>query len=121
MTQDTVSESAMKDAKALISSLELSYLQELVSHINDEIKRRQRDGMRDAIAKIRNIAEANGIDLASLAVKVARPYKAQAPVLAKYRNPNDTAQEWTGRGRTPKWLQAALDAGADLETFKIAA
>jgi DNA-binding protein H-NS len=28
-----------------------------------------------------------------------------------HRNPDNPAQTWTGRGRKPRWLVAALDAG----------
>lgn len=35
----------------------------------------------------------------------------------RYRGPD--GQEWAGRGRRPQWLKAALDAGADVEQFRI--
>jgi DNA-binding protein H-NS len=37
---------------------------------------------------------------------------------AKYRNPKDTSQTWTGRGRKPNWLVEALGQGAKLESFE---
>ncbi|MCK8786762.1 H-NS histone family protein [Roseomonas sp. NAR14] len=37
----------------------------------------------------------------------------------KYRGPN--GEEWTGRGRKPKWLMAAEADGKDPEQFRIAA
>jgi DNA-binding protein H-NS len=30
----------------------------------------------------------------------------------KYRNPADPQQTWTGRGRSPQWVQALREAGA---------
>lgn len=39
--------------------------------------------------------------------------------IAKYANPNDTSQTWTGRGRRPDWLIARLKKGASLEDFAI--
>ena len=38
---------------------------------------------------------------------------------AKYRNPKDTSQTWTGRGRKPNWLVDAVKKGAKLESFEI--
>lgn len=35
--------------------------------------------------------------------------KPKGALPAKYRGPN--GEEWSGRGRNPKWLQAAIDAG----------
>jgi DNA-binding protein H-NS len=36
-----------------------------------------------------------------------------------YRNPNDPSQTWTGRGRRPRWLVAALDAGNTVEQCRV--
>ena len=38
---------------------------------------------------------------------------------AKCRNPKDTSQTWTGRGRKPNWLIEAVKKGAKVETFTI--
>ena len=35
----------------------------------------------------------------------------------KYRNPKDTSQTWTGRGRKPNWLVDAVKKGAKIDTF----
>jgi DNA-binding protein H-NS len=40
-------------------------------------------------------------------------------VAAKYVNPDDRSQTWTGRGRKPKWLVAKLEKGAKLEDFAV--
>jgi DNA-binding protein H-NS len=38
---------------------------------------------------------------------------------AKYANPEDRSQTYTGRGRRPKWLEARLKKGAKIEDFAI--
>jgi DNA-binding protein H-NS len=40
-------------------------------------------------------------------------------IVAKYRNPKDTSQTWTGRGRKPNWLVEALKKGAKIDSFAI--
>jgi DNA-binding protein H-NS len=35
----------------------------------------------------------------------------RAPSVPKYRNPADHAQTWSGRGRQPRWFEAALRKG----------
>lgn len=40
-------------------------------------------------------------------------------VAAKYVNPDDPSETWTGRGRKPRWLNAKLQEGAKLERFLI--
>lgn len=39
--------------------------------------------------------------------------------VAKYANPADRSQTWTGRGRKPNWVVAGLKKGASLEDFAI--
>jgi DNA-binding protein H-NS len=39
--------------------------------------------------------------------------------VAKYANPDDRSQTYTGRGRRPKWLEARLKKGAKLDDFAI--
>jgi len=36
-----------------------------------------------------------------------------------YRNPNNSAETWSGRGRQPKWVRDALARGARLEDLTI--
>jgi DNA-binding protein H-NS len=38
---------------------------------------------------------------------------------AKYRNPNDPMQTWTGKGRKPRWMAEALERGVQLEEMEI--
>lgn len=40
-------------------------------------------------------------------------------VAAKYANPDDPGETWTGRGRKPRWLNAKLQEGAKIEKFLI--
>jgi DNA-binding protein H-NS len=40
-------------------------------------------------------------------------------VAPKYRNPENPAETWAGRGLKPRWLSAALKAGKKLEHFSI--
>jgi DNA-binding protein H-NS len=41
-------------------------------------------------------------------------------VSAKYRNPKDHAQRWSGRGGRPQWVADHLAAGGTMEEFTIA-
>ena len=40
-------------------------------------------------------------------------------VAVKFRNPDNPDDTWTGRGRQPKWLVAALKKGAKLDDFAL--
>jgi DNA-binding protein H-NS len=41
-------------------------------------------------------------------------------VLPKYRNPDTPTETWSGRGKQPRWLVAALKTGHRIEEFAIA-
>lgn len=45
---------------------------------------------------------------------------ARGPVAPKYRNPENHAETWAGRGLKPKWLTAAIKGGKSIDAFLIA-
>lgn len=47
------------------------------------------------------------------------PRRKYPKVLPKYCNPLVPTETWSGRGKMPRWLVAALKAGLKLEDFKI--
>jgi DNA-binding protein H-NS len=46
--------------------------------------------------------------------------RAYPPVQAKFRNPDRPSETWTGRGKLPRWLDAKLKAGEQIDLFRIA-
>lgn len=48
-----------------------------------------------------------------------RPRRKYPRVLPKYRNPQ-TSETWSGRGKRPRWLVAAMKSGRKIEEFRIA-
>jgi DNA-binding protein H-NS len=40
-------------------------------------------------------------------------------VPVKYRNPKNTAEVWSGRGRMPLWLGGQIEAGRNREDFLV--
>jgi DNA-binding protein H-NS len=51
--------------------------------------------------------------------KAARRHYPQ--VFPKYRNPAVPSETWSGRGKQPRWLVSALEAGGRIEDFRIPA
>ncbi len=47
------------------------------------------------------------------------PRRKYPKVLPKYCNPLTPSETWSGRGKQPRWLVAALKTGHKLEEFKI--
>jgi DNA-binding protein H-NS len=54
------------------------------------------------------------------AKEIARAPRRKYPrVYPKYQNPNEPSETWSGRGKTPRWLAAALKTGHNLKDFAI--
>jgi DNA-binding protein H-NS len=101
-----------------IENLSSEELRELQKKIEQQLKVRQRTEREAAIERIYNIAHGLGMTLNDLIGKGGiKPAKAKVAV--QYRNPTDASQEWTGRGRQPKWVKEALDAGKTLGALRV--
>ncbi|HJY91641.1 MAG TPA: H-NS histone family protein [Candidatus Acidoferrum sp.] len=59
------------------------------------------------------------IDRASNFIRLDRVRRPYPKVLPKYRNPQNPAETWSGRGKQPRWLGAQLRAGKNLNKFLI--
>jgi DNA-binding protein H-NS len=70
--------------------------------------RREKDGRRSD--RVGNLSPAE------TAVPPRRKYPRVFP---KYRNPKQPSETWSGRGKQPRWLAAALKSGHTIEEFAI--
>jgi DNA-binding protein H-NS len=43
----------------------------------------------------------------------------KAAVVAKYANPADASQTWTGKGRQPEWFKTAMAAGKNRDDLEL--
>jgi DNA-binding protein H-NS len=100
-----------------LSELSFTELQDLHVKITTAIEQQQAAVKADAKKQILELAKAHGLSLDDLMSKAA--VSARKPVEAKYRNPSDATQSWTGRGRKPVWVQALLDEGFSLDDLAI--
>ena len=98
-------------------------LQDLLAQradIEKKIADVQREARADAVAKVRALMAEHGLSAADISGKAStgRAAKPAGKVAAKYRNAA-TGETWSGRGLQPKWLKAALAAGAKIEDFAL--
>ena len=56
---------------------------------------------------------------AAKAEKPARKKRTSTPPKAKYANPADSKQTWSGRGRKPGWFTEAIAAGTSADAMEI--
>ena len=80
-----------------------------------------------ALEAAQKTAAAHGFSLSELTVakeKVGKAPKkaakaAPAKSVARFANPADASQTWTGKGRQPQWFKDAVAAGADPESMAL--
>ena len=117
-----------------ISKLTVSELEELIKICNSQIESRKKTKKKELAKTFRELAKSEGLDVSeivedkpsvtrkrrgkkSTAKKAGR--KKRGKVAPKYRNPANSRETWTGRGRKPLWVVAALDSGKKLQDLAI--
>jgi len=104
-----------------LSGYNLAELKDLQHDIEREIKGRQHQDLQKAREQILAIAQEAGVSVEELLAaggKKSKTSKGQK-VQARYQNPSDNSQTWTGRGRQPKWIAEGLAKGKALDDFRI--
>jgi DNA-binding protein H-NS len=93
-----------------LESLGLGELEALAKEIEKAIKRRQAENLVKAREAAEAAARQHGFSLEE--VVGSRSSLRSAPSsAARFRNPDNVAQTWTGRGRQPQWFKNALMSG----------
>jgi DNA-binding protein H-NS len=93
--------------------------EELTKILSDKIVAEKRElekrlAQLNRVEIIREPGSANPISVADRA-----PRRKYPKVLPKYCNPLTPSETWSGRGKQPRWLVAALKTGHKLDEFKI--
>jgi DNA-binding protein H-NS len=99
-----------------LSLKELKKLQRDIAAAIDSYETRVRS---HALSELDTRARELGFSLAELTGGAVAPKAKRAPAKAKYANPANSADTWSGRGRKPAWFDAALAQGVSLETLSV--
>jgi len=100
-----------------LSKLSVIELRDLLEQAQKEEKNRSKSEVEAARNQIYAIAHRLGLPLKDLIGTSIR--KTAAKVSVQYRNPADSSQEWTGRGRQPNWVKELIASGKDLQTARV--
>jgi len=100
-----------------LSNMSASDLRNLQEQVKRELKKRETQDLQKAKEEIFAIAQRVGLPLKELVATNSRGKG--GTVAARYRNPQDSGQQWTGRGRQPKWVKDWLDAGNPIDDLRI--
>ncbi|WP_240608034.1 H-NS family nucleoid-associated regulatory protein [Pararhodobacter oceanensis] len=97
-----------------LSLKELKQLQKRVETAITEFKDRE---TRRALEEVEAFARDRGLSPADLQALMRK--RTRRPATPKYADPNDPSVTWSGRGRRPHWVTAALADGKTLDDLAI--
>ncbi len=91
-------------------------LQALSRDIDVELRRRGDEERKRVLAQMKELAASVDMTLEEvIAYSSSKKTKGEP----KYQNPADPRQTWTGRGKRPSWIKAALEQGKSLDELRI--
>lgn len=91
-----------------LKSMNHSQLAELIKRAEQRKSEVAKERVVKVREKIQALIKSEGVTLEEV---FGGAGKARRPAVAKYRNPADRNQTWSGRGKRPRWFNAALKSG----------
>lgn len=99
-----------------LSKITDSDLRSLQAQIKEELKKREQDEIEKAREQVLEIARRIGIPVKQL---VGSTRVKTGAVAVRFRHPDVPSQQWTGRGRQPKWVKEWVEQGKTLEALRV--
>lgn len=92
-----------------LNGMSLKELKSLQSKVTNAISSFEHRRKKQALAELEEKARSMGFSLAELTGSSLS--RKRAPAIVKYVNPANSSETWSGRGRKPRWFDAALKSG----------
>jgi len=105
-------------ASIKVEKLSLRELVALEAQLGFAISAARARERADVKQRLTELAQSHGFSLSEL-LGGHRNGRKKSVGVARYANPDDQNDTWTGRGRKPNWLVARLKKGAKLSDFEI--
>ncbi len=99
-----------------VDKLSLKELDSLEAKLQNAIAEARTKERSELKKKVADLAASHGFSVSEL---FGGKGSAKSKSVAKYANPDDSVDTWTGRGRKPNWVIARLKKGAKLSDFEI--
>lgn len=93
--------------------------QKQIADLSKQAEDLRRAEIAAVAAEIRAKMREYGLTLSDIGSPGKKPSLKGSHVAPKYRNPA-TGDVWSGRGKPPRWMAAAIEAGKTRESFLIA-
>lgn len=93
-------------------------LKAVIDSAEKALRNKQANKRKEVIAQIKDLAASINM-MVDIYESDKKPLREGVKVAVKYRHPDDAEKTWTGRGMTPKWLQALVEAGHDKSEFEV--
>lgn len=93
-----------------LSNYSMADLRDLQTQIAEQIKTREKDEIANVQKQILALAQSVGMTVGQIMnIKGGQTKKATKTVAARYQDPDNPAQQWTGRGRQPRWVKEYIE------------
>ena len=114
-----------------LDELSVDELEKLIKQAESALDKKRKAELKNAQAVLEKMAKDLGVDPQDLLKNAADKKKTtrkkaakkktgvRRPAKVKFRDPNNSSNTWTGRGKRPLWLQDALSKGANLGDFLV--
>lgn len=103
--------------KTDLSKLSMDELKQLKKDVDAAIKGFAIRQRAEAMKAIEAVAKQHGMSVDDIVGGKGRKRKGKAP--AKFANPQNPSETWSGRGRQPAWYKSAIAAGKKPESMAI--
>ena len=105
-----------------LSGLNIDQLSDLVGKAQSEMASREKQRRKDLRTELERRVAADGYKMGDIFPELGKGGASgtgRRKMPAKFRNPQNPEETWTGIGRSPKWVRAIMsERGIDMAAFK---
>ena len=101
-----------------LENLSLDELKKLSRDVEKAIATFEDRKRKEALKAMEKVAREHGFSLDEV-VKAQKPAARKSGGEAKFRNPSNPSETWSGRGRQPGWYKDAVAAGTSPDKMRV--
>jgi len=108
-----------------IKDMSRKQLEKLARNVEKALEKMRKQDLKKVRQDLKKVAAAAGVTVEEAMGLSATPKAKRGPKKtgtkspAKYANPADASQTWTGKGRQPDWFKSAVSAGKSPDSMAL--